>query len=331
MYYKDRLLAIVEGKEVPREPSRQDMLVKSASSAATSTEALPGESDADYVARQRMLQEQARERLRQKFGAANGLSSGGNMQAIGSDPSYRPGSNQATLPVDLNGLLSTSLNLLGEGVKATTEIAGKTVATVQEKWAKPAANGGGDGGQGGWSTIATGAVGLWKQASTLIAAPTEDELKFPRPEGVSGGGSKEGRISQSNSAASFASQISAGDSGYQGSVDGGYRSNTSSPAFSRGESAGKKASNVKASDGWDDFDNDSDNPQPAPTSSSKRERPPRAAPRPDPVSSAPPPPPMRSQSQPTVPSSASSGNLSGKGKPAAPSGSQEDFFASFGV
>lgn len=250
------------------------------------------------------------------------------MQAIGSDPNYRPGNNQPGLPVDLNGLLSTSLNLIGEGVKATTEIAGKTVATVQEKWV---AGGAGGEGQGGWSTIATGAVGLWKQASTLIAAPTEDELKFPRPGGFSrptdggtSGSGKEGRISHSNSATSFASHNSAaGDNGYLGSTDGGgYRSSTSSPAPTK-----PKTGKTSDAAGWDDFDDPSDSPKPT-TSSTKRERPPRAAPL---VSSTPPPPPVRSQSQPIVPSSASSGSLSGKGKAAAQSGSQEDFFASFGV
>jgi len=34
---------------------------------------LPGESEADYVARQRKLQDEARERMRAKFGGSTGL------------------------------------------------------------------------------------------------------------------------------------------------------------------------------------------------------------------------------------------------------------------
>ena len=54
---------------------------------------LPGETEADYVARQRRLQADAKERMRAKFGNSTGLSSGGVMQGIGSDASYRPGDN----------------------------------------------------------------------------------------------------------------------------------------------------------------------------------------------------------------------------------------------
>ncbi|KAJ1420999.1 hypothetical protein B484DRAFT_332930 [Ochromonadaceae sp. CCMP2298] len=57
----------------------------------TGTDPLAGESEADYVARQRRLQEQARDRMRAKFGTSSGLSSGGRMAGLGSDPSYQPG------------------------------------------------------------------------------------------------------------------------------------------------------------------------------------------------------------------------------------------------
>jgi len=84
---------------------------------------LPGESEADYVARQRKLQDEARERMRAKFGGSAGLNrctpaptsitcsamvmvmvmflthgfvmcsggGGGKLAGIGSDASYRPG------------------------------------------------------------------------------------------------------------------------------------------------------------------------------------------------------------------------------------------------
>lgn len=47
-----------------------------------SSEPLPGETEADYVARQRKLQEEARERMRKKFGSSSGLSSSGKMQVF---------------------------------------------------------------------------------------------------------------------------------------------------------------------------------------------------------------------------------------------------------
>eukprot|EP01036_Dinobryon_divergens_P031117 gene31117-40465_t len=55
---------------------------------AQGSDPLPGESEAAYVARQRQLQNEARERMRQKFGSSKGLSSSGKMQGIGSDPNY---------------------------------------------------------------------------------------------------------------------------------------------------------------------------------------------------------------------------------------------------
>lgn len=86
--YRDRLLAEVDGRPLPTE------LPKATSNAtAGGTDPLPGESEEDYVARQRRLQAEARERLKAKFGGSNGLSSGGKstMTGIGSDSSYRPG------------------------------------------------------------------------------------------------------------------------------------------------------------------------------------------------------------------------------------------------
>ena len=86
--YRDRLLAEVEGRPLPTE------LPKSVNTAtAGGTDPLPGESEEEYVARQRRLQAEARERLKAKFGASSGLSSGGKsaMTGIGSDSSYKPG------------------------------------------------------------------------------------------------------------------------------------------------------------------------------------------------------------------------------------------------
>ena len=88
--FRDRLLAEVEGRPLPTE------LPKALNNAtAGGTDPLPGESEDDYVARQRRLQAEARERLKAKFGGSSGLSSGGKstMTGIGSDSSYKPGGN----------------------------------------------------------------------------------------------------------------------------------------------------------------------------------------------------------------------------------------------
>lgn len=108
--YRDRIDAQVHGRPLPTElPSSPNTGMSSAGSTHSSagslsssgvaqgTDPLPGETEAQYVARQRILQEEARERMRQKFGASNGLRSGGGggggggMAGIGSDPNYRPG------------------------------------------------------------------------------------------------------------------------------------------------------------------------------------------------------------------------------------------------
>lgn len=83
--YRSRILAEVEGKPLPTE------IKASSSKVIQGSDPLPGESEADYVARQRALQDEARARMRQKFGGSNGLSSSGGsrMQAMGSDNSYR--------------------------------------------------------------------------------------------------------------------------------------------------------------------------------------------------------------------------------------------------
>lgn len=116
-FYRKMIAAEVEGTEVPVPP-----------------ESFGNEgngSDEDYVQKELKAREEARERLRQKFGASAGLSSsGGVMQGIGSDSSYQPGpkdSNSSFIPpVDVDKLadasrtaftfLSASLSTLGDSV-----------------------------------------------------------------------------------------------------------------------------------------------------------------------------------------------------------------------
>jgi ADP-ribosylation factor GTPase-activating protein 1 len=85
-YYGRRLKALVEGKEVPAMPPRApvDTSVDYSRGDPNGKERLKGESDEDYIARQRKLTDAARERMRAKFG------NGGGMGGIGSDPNYDP-------------------------------------------------------------------------------------------------------------------------------------------------------------------------------------------------------------------------------------------------
>jgi hypothetical protein len=97
------------------------------------TDPLPGETEAQYVARQRLLQEEARERMRQKFGASNGLrsSSGGaggggsKMQGIGSDPNYNPGAGGAGAgggDININEIGATAFNFMSGWVDTVSKV-----------------------------------------------------------------------------------------------------------------------------------------------------------------------------------------------------------------
>ncbi len=111
--YRERLRATVEGREPPTElPKRAALAPAPAMSMAPSggpggfggspslatgggghtsaLEPLPGESQDQYVARQRRLNEEARRRMQAKFGAGGMGGGGAKMQGFGSDPNYDP-------------------------------------------------------------------------------------------------------------------------------------------------------------------------------------------------------------------------------------------------
>jgi hypothetical protein len=97
------------------------------SSVAQGTDPLPGESEAAYVARQRLLQEEARERMRQKFGTSNGLRSGGGgggMAGIGSDPNYRPGqgSGRSSGTPDLNEIGANAFSFVSSWADTISKV-----------------------------------------------------------------------------------------------------------------------------------------------------------------------------------------------------------------
>ena len=142
---------MVEGTEPPNDISKY---MTSTSSVPAGSDPLPGESNEAYVARQKRLQEEARERMRQKFGGSDGLRATGKMTGIGSDPHYDSQSkgvhdiSEQLSAVTLNAVsfLSTSINTIGEHVKtvATSNTESNShVATV-------------------WSSLTKNATGLFQ-------------------------------------------------------------------------------------------------------------------------------------------------------------------------
>lgn len=110
---------------------------------ASGVEPLEGESEAEYVARQTRLREEAAARMRAKFGGSGGLHGGMAMGGIGSTP--QGGSSSG-------GLLSGGLSRLGSVAGAGLSIAGalasagadaakSAVETAREKVAARASGG----------------------------------------------------------------------------------------------------------------------------------------------------------------------------------------------
>lgn len=147
--YKDRLNAKVEGRELPT----QLPVVASSTSAAPiaeGTDPLPGESEAEYVARQKKLQDMARERMRAKFGSSSGLS--GKMGGVGSDPSYNP--NRAGSSSDITNLASDAFSFLGSTMNKVTD----NVKSGE-----------------GWNFLKKGASDLWDKTSNIVNDLTKPE------------------------------------------------------------------------------------------------------------------------------------------------------------
>merc|ERR1719217_173277 len=85
-YYRDRLSRWLEGRtEPPPDPGRWDPVT--GVSEAQGAEPLPGETTDQYNARQARLREEARERMRQKFGnqGFGGIGPGGSVSYDGSN------------------------------------------------------------------------------------------------------------------------------------------------------------------------------------------------------------------------------------------------------
>lgn len=149
MLYKDRLSAKVEGRELP---TQLPVVATTTSEApiAEGTDPLPGESEAEYVIRQKKLQDMARERMRAKFGSSSGLN--GKMGGVGSDPNYNP--NRASSSSDITNLASDAFSFLGSTMNKVTD----NVKSGE-----------------GWNFLKKGASDLWDKTSNIVNDLTKPE------------------------------------------------------------------------------------------------------------------------------------------------------------
>jgi hypothetical protein len=100
-------------------------------------EALDGETDAEYVARQTRLREEAAARMRAKFGGSGGLN--GRMGGVGSSGSGGGGGGGGSSELlssaadGLSSLASSASWLLGSAKDVTVAVAGSVAAKVAER------------------------------------------------------------------------------------------------------------------------------------------------------------------------------------------------------
>eukprot|EP00597_Dinobryon_sp_UTEXLB2267_P004507 CAMPEP_0170058802 /NCGR_PEP_ID=MMETSP0019_2-20121128/1289_1 /TAXON_ID=98059 /ORGANISM="Dinobryon sp., Strain UTEXLB2267" /LENGTH=376 /DNA_ID=CAMNT_0010263835 /DNA_START=354 /DNA_END=1484 /DNA_ORIENTATION=+ len=186
LLYRDRIAAEVEGKPLPTELPAAKQTNQAASGVVQGSDPLPGESEADYVARQRLLQNEARERMRQKFGGSSGLSSSGKMQGIGSDPNY--GQNK-----DVGGIAIPPIDYaqIGEASQKAFSYVTTSLAVLGDQVSKVAIKPAGEGSAAG-AGATWGVLGdMWTKASEVTGdivkiintKDLEDDVfyKFPRP------------------------------------------------------------------------------------------------------------------------------------------------------
>jgi len=243
MLYADRLKAKVEGRPLPTElPKRvaaptscYDAPAGGAMSAggfnggdAKGSEALKGETTEQYVARQRRLQAEARERMRAKFGSSG-------MGGVGSNSNYNPATGSygsgGGLDADrlragagaalgsvgsalsgLGGAISDGAGRLQEAVgddEAAARLRAKTAETTAAAW----------GGLKRWGSVLTDKV-----KDLTVADPDPSDLAGAlRNNGLRQGSGMSGVGSQSSfgGGGGFGSQQSMGGFGSRDSFGGG--------------------------------------------------------------------------------------------------------------
>ncbi|GMF33818.1 unnamed protein product [Phytophthora fragariaefolia] len=184
--YRQRLTAIAEGRSPPSLPQWDPSMRKPASSSFSSAsfsgggsaggdtrgvEALKGESEQDYVARQMKLREEARARMAAKFG-------GNGMQGIGSGGETRAPVAPAGGFGDLSGALSYFTSTVTSAASSAASIVkdqdlGSKVSSgwsyVSSAIQDPAlSNNVKSSATSGWSALSTGASALLQTAQTAV-------------------------------------------------------------------------------------------------------------------------------------------------------------------
>lgn len=183
--YRQRLTALVEGRgalPLPKwDPSSMQQAGGSGGSSFSNghsdtrgVEALKGESEQDYVARQMRLRDEARARMQAKFGA-------GGMQGIGSG-------GETSAPSSAGGVpdLSSAFGYLTSTVTSVASTAASTAASlvkdkdlgskvssgwsyVQSTITDPALTSNVKStASTGWSALSSGASAVWKTAQTVV-------------------------------------------------------------------------------------------------------------------------------------------------------------------
>ncbi len=141
MLYKEVLKARVAGQPEPTQlPAHLKPKPNSSSSSTdysrgdpNGMERLKGESDQEYIARQTKLKEEARERMRSKFGGQGMGSSGGGMGGVGSNSTYNPatGRYEGEGGGDLLESFGSALSGLGSLTRSTLQSTTQSLQQAQ--------------------------------------------------------------------------------------------------------------------------------------------------------------------------------------------------------
>ncbi|EEY68779.1 uncharacterized protein PITG_19160 [Phytophthora infestans T30-4] len=184
--YRQRLTAIVEGRSPPSLPQWDPAMRKPASSSFSSAsysgggsaggdtrgvEALKGESEQDYVARQKKLREEARSRMAAKFG-------GNGMQGIGSGGETRAPQTSSGGLGDLSGAFSYFTSTVTTAASSAASLVkdqdlGSKVSSswsyVQSAIHDPALSDNvKSSASSGWSALSSGASSLLQTAQSAV-------------------------------------------------------------------------------------------------------------------------------------------------------------------
>mmetsp|Transcript_20452 Transcript_20452/g.62258 ORF Transcript_20452/g.62258 Transcript_20452/m.62258 type:complete len:380 (-) Transcript_20452:117-1256(-) len=270
--YREQLRARVEGRPVPTEVPRrarppasaartQGAAVGGGHADVDTIQRLNGESDEQYVARQRRLRDAASRRMKEKFGGG-----GMAMQGLGSTSGYNPatGSYGGGGGGGGNGALDSVGDQLGSAWNAiatgATQLAGQTQHQLEEArigetlstgWNKLSnalsdeqqrsdlVNNVSDSVTSGWSAIATGATSLWGQALAAVD-----------PEAANGGPSLTGGLAPTADPKYAGSGMSSTGNAYAASSSSAYGNSNPSPPAAPVRTSSSSNPPAPADDPW---------------------------------------------------------------------------------